>query len=487
MKILDKYILKSFIVTFLTVFVILFFIFILQGIWLYITELAGKDLDLATIGKFLIYFSPTMVPLVLPLSVLLAGIMTFGSFAENYEFAAMKSAGISLNRAMRSLIYFILGLALVSFYFANTVIPQSQFKFQSLRKNILQLKPAMAIAEGQFSPIGNFSIKVKKKSGDRGQFLEDVIIHKRNSYLQNTTVIVAKKGVLTSSKDGNSLQLELLEGYYYEDIIPTDFNERNKHPFAKSTFTRYVMTIDISALNKAQLDANNFGGTHVMMNVGELKYTIDSLNVFYKKDVKSFADNVTLRTDSYFKTPTNTAINISKTDENTDDLLALLNDDTQKRNAIDAAKNSVSGIQFSIETSKNDLEAKKKHINLHWVFLYDKFVIAYSVLLMFFIGAPLGAIIRKGGLGLPIVFAVLIFLTFHFLNLFGKKMAQQDGLEPILGCWMSALALTPLAILLTYRATNDVGLTANYSFKNSRIINYFKKLFSKKEIETHEF
>ncbi len=486
MKILDKYILKSFAVTFFTAFVILFFIFILQGIWLYISDLAGKDLDLATISKFLLYFSPTMVPLVLPLSVLLAAIMTFGSFAENYEFAAMKSAGISLSRAIKSIIYFILGLTLVSFYFANTVIPQSQFKFQSLRKNIVQLKPAMAITEGQFSPIGNFSIKVKKKSGDKGQYLEKVIIHKRNISLQNTTVIVAKKGVLTSSKDGNSLQLELLEGYYYEDIIPTDFNERNKHPFAKSTFTRYVINIDISALNKAQLDANNFEGTHVMMNVGELKYTIDSLNIFYTKDVKSFADNVTLRTDSYFKNPINTATSISKTNENTDDLLALLGDDIQRKNVLESAKNNISGIQFSIDTTKNDLDFKKKHINLHWVFLYDKFVIAYSVLLMFFIGAPLGAIIKKGGLGLPIVFAVLIFLTFHFLNLFGKKLAQQDGIDPFIGCWMSALALTPFAILLTYRATNDVGLINNFDFKNIIIINYFKKLFFKKTVETNE-
>ena len=155
-------------ITFTTVFVILFFIFVLQGIWLFISELAGKDLDLFTIIKFLSYYAPTIVPLVLPLSILLAGIMTFGSFAENYEFAAMKSSGISLQRAMKMLTISIGILAFVSFFFANNVIPEAQYKFINLRKTIIQQKPAMAIAEGQFNTIGNSSIKVDKKSGDNG-------------------------------------------------------------------------------------------------------------------------------------------------------------------------------------------------------------------------------------------------------------------------------------------------------------------------------
>ena len=164
MKILDRYILTSFVQTFASVFIILFFIFILQGIWLFISELAGKDLDIWVVTKFLLFYSPKIVPLVLPLSVLLASIMTFGNFAENYEFAAMKSSGISLNRAMRSLIVFIFGLSIVAFFFANNIIPKAEYKFLNLRKNIIQRKPAMAIIEGQFNAVGTFNIKVEKSN-----------------------------------------------------------------------------------------------------------------------------------------------------------------------------------------------------------------------------------------------------------------------------------------------------------------------------------
>ena len=179
MKILDRYILTTYLKTFLSVFIILMFIFVLQTIWLYISELAGKDLDITVVGKFLLYFSPKLIPLVLPLTILLASIMVFGNFAENYEFAAMKSTGISLQRAMRSLSIFIFGLSVLAFLFANNVIPWAELKSYNLRKNIAKVKPAMAIAEGQFNEIGNINIKVAEKSGERGQYLKNVVIHQK--------------------------------------------------------------------------------------------------------------------------------------------------------------------------------------------------------------------------------------------------------------------------------------------------------------------
>jgi len=180
-KILDRYILKSFITTFATVFVILLLIFILQTVWLFISELAGRDLDFMMIVKFLLFKMPSLVPLVLPLSVLLASIMTFGDLAENYEFAAMKSAGISLQRIMRGLTVFIVFLSFAAFFFANNVIPYAEYKFINFRKSIAQMKPAMAIAEGQFSDVGAYNIKVEKKSGYNGNFLTGVTIHKRST------------------------------------------------------------------------------------------------------------------------------------------------------------------------------------------------------------------------------------------------------------------------------------------------------------------
>ena len=476
MKILDKYIIKSYLITFITVFVILFFIFVLQGIWLFISELAGKDLDLWTIIKFLSYYAPTIVPLVLPLSILLAGIMTFGSFAENYEFAAMKSSGISLQRAMKMLTITIGILAFVSFFFANNVIPDAQYKFINLRKTIVQQKPAMAITEGQFNTIGNSNIKVDKKSGDNGEFLEGIIMHVKNTNygLGANTIIKAKKGLLSSEDNSNSLQLELYDGYYYEDLQPTKFDERDKLPFAKSSFKKYILTIDLTQLNQAEMDQGDIT-SEKMLTVPELSYTLDSLQKNYNKDVVSFADNLTIRNDNLFnKKPVESLLAPPKKDNHTKDILSLFTKN-EKIQLIAIAKNNINSADFNIQNSKLDLDIKSKNINSHWLAIHEKFVMAYSCLLMFFIGAPLGAIIRKGGLGLPIVFAMLIFISFHFINTFGRKLAQEATISPFLGAWMASILMTPFAIMLTYRATNDIGLMINLDWLTVPI----QKLFSK--------
>ncbi|MBT8325281.1 MAG: LptF/LptG family permease, partial [Winogradskyella sp.] len=280
MKILDRYILTTYLKTFLSVFVILMFIFVLQTIWLYITELAGKDLDLIVVGKFLLYFAPKMVPLVLPLTILLASIMVFGNFAENYEFAAMKSTGISLQRAMRSLSVFIFGLAIIAFFFANNVIPWSEFKSYNLRRNIAKVKPAMAIAEGQFNEVGNINIKVDKKSGDRGQFLEGVVIHEKSNTLRgNYKVIISETGELISSEDSNILQLELRNGNYYEEIVNRDARKNVSKPHARSYFDKYIINVDLEILNNQDLDEDTYTGRYNMLDIAGLNYTIDSLYV----------------------------------------------------------------------------------------------------------------------------------------------------------------------------------------------------------------
>ena len=472
MKILDRYLLKSFLITFTTVFVILFFIFVLQVVWLFISELAGKDLDIIMILKFLLFKMPSIIPLVLPLSVLLASIMTFGSLAENYEFAAMKSSGISLQRAMRSLTVFILLLSIVAFFFANNVIPYAEYKFINFRRNIAQVKPAMAIAEGQFSDVGVYSIKVEKKTGDNGRFLSGVTIHKKAAVgAGSNTVIKAKKGELISSEDSNTLQLVLKDGNYYEDIIPKKFEDRNKMPFAKSTFQRYVINIDLSKLNNSNLNEESITNTNTMLNVSELSFTIDSLQKNFNKEVKSYADNINQRVVMQTLDPRfNTEQSLTKTN-----ILDNFNN-SDKMHILRVAAGSVDGITFTLETTTYEIDSRIKNINQHWIALYDKFVIAYACLLMFFIGAPLGAIIRKGGLGLPIVFAILIFIIFHFINTFGKKVAQQGELSPFLGCWMSAFVLTPFAILLTKRATDDKGFSLNFDW----LSNFFNKIFPDK-------
>ena len=470
MKILDKYILKTFTITFTTVFVILFFIFILQTIWLFIYDLAGRDLDLMLIVKFLLFGMPRIIPLVLPLSVLLASIMTFGNLAENYEFAAMKSAGISLQRTMKRLTIFIVFLSVLAFVFANNVIPYAEYKFINFRKNIAQRKPAMAIAEGQFSEIGYYTIKVDKKSGDNGNHLTGITIHKKSLRGDGVrTVIKAKDGDLISNENSNILKLVLNDGYYYEDIIPKRYEDRNKIPFAKASFKKDVINLDLSVLNGDPSD-QNITNTTTMLNISELNYTIDSLHKNYNRDIVSFADNIHQRVG--FISINKSILQLKKEKVNAD-LLSLLNESDQLQ-ILQYASSTVANTLFSIDSSKDEMINKQKIINSHFIALYDKFVVAFACLMMFFIGAPLGAIIRKGGIGLPIVFAVLIFITFHFINTFGKRLAEENGISPFFGSWMSSFVLTPLAILLTYRATNDIGL-----FNIDSILQPFQKLFQK--------
>lgn len=413
-----------------------------------------------------------MIPLVLPLSILLASIMTFGNLAENYEFAAMKSSGISLQRAMKYLTFFIILLSGIAFIFANNVIPAAEYKFINLRRDIVQTKPAMAIAEGQFSDIGEYNIKVEKKSGEKGEKLENVTIHKKAFNGNGSNVVIkAKNGILVNNEESSRLQMILFNGNYYENIIPKKYEERKKVPLVKTSFKKDIINIDLSKLNTVQ-DEGDITNTNSMLNVSELTYTLDSLHKNFEKDVVSFADNSYLRTgiNSYGKPDLKV-----KKDSIVTDLLSLYSN-SEKASILSIATSNLASSKYTVEGTKNDLEAKQKNINNHWLAFYEKFVIAYACLLMFFIGAPLGAIIRKGGLGLPIVFATLIFISFHFINTFGKKLAQENGIPPFLGSWMSSFVLTPLAILLTYRATNDIGLI-NMDVILTPITKFFKKLF----------
>lgn len=479
MKIIDKYLLKSFLITFASVFVILFFIFVLQSIWLFIAELAGKDLDFITISKFILYFMPTMVPLVLPLSILLASIMTFGSMAENYEFAAMKSGGISLKRAMKVLVYCTLVMSLIGFLFSNNIIPEAQYRFINLRKSILQTKPAMAIGEGQFNKIGSaFNIKVEKKSGENGEFLEGVTMHiKKNEYAPVSTVIRAKKGVLKSDDTTNLLQLDLLDGYYYEDVQTQKLEDKQKMPFAKSSFKKYTINIDLAKLNNAGSDNAEIINAHNMLTMSELNIMLDSMEKSFKKDVISYSENLDSKSNPFSDQPVNNQLNkiktvVNKTQDN--NLLDLFSAD-RKPIIKDIAMSQVNNAIFTLDGYSFDLQTKRNFINDYWISFYDKIIVAYACLLMFFIGAPLGAIIRKGGLGLPIVFAILIFITFNFANTFGKKLAGQDGIHPFLGVAAGSLILTPLAIFLTKRATNDQNVTINLDWLFEPIKNLFVK------------
>ncbi|WP_179007542.1 LptF/LptG family permease [Winogradskyella forsetii] len=474
MKILDRYILITFLRTFFSVFIIFMFIFILQGVWLYIAELAGKDLDITVTAKFILYYMPKLIPLVVPLTVLLSSIMVFGNFAENYEFAAMKSTGISLQRAMRSLSVFIVALGIATFFFANNVIPWGEYNFYNLRRNIAKVKPALAIAEGQFNEIGNINIKVEEKSGDRGQFLKGVVIHKKNNTRTgNYTVIVAEEGELKSSIDSNILQLELSNGNYYEEIVNKDSRQNVNQPHVKSYFDNYTFNVDLELLNTEDLDEKNHSDRYNMYNVTQLNDVIDTLK--NKKTDDYFNLSKTLNNRSTFSS-LNTNIDTTKTDSiyNGKDILELYNI-SQKVQIINLAINSSNSTRQILDSNKRSLEQKDIRLNKHIIVFHDKFVLALACIILFFVGAPLGALIRKGGLGLPMVIAIVLFLTYHFFGIFTKNSAEKGSFSPVIGAWLSTAVMLPLSIYLTTRATNDKGV-----FQFDFIIVPLKRLFSSK-------
>ncbi|PKA84464.1 lipopolysaccharide export system permease protein [Ulvibacter sp. MAR_2010_11] len=474
MKILDRYILVTYLKTFFSVFIILMFIFVLQTIWLYISELAGKDLDVWIVLKFLWYVSPRLIPLVLPLTILVTSLMVFGSFSEKYEFAAMKSTGISLQRAMRSLTVFILVLAAVAFFFANDVIPYSEYKWQNLRRNIAQVSPSMVISEGQFSQIGDdFNIKVSKKSGDRDQFLNDIVIHKKNSMRPNGnyTVIIADNGELASEEGSNTLSLILNDGYYYDDVQVKDPKKQMRKPFAKSYFETYTINIDLTKFNDTDIDKENEVNNHNMYKISELFVEIDSLSNSYTKDIAVFSENMHIRTGA-----TKFGISQPVKPDTIRPFTTIVDfyNEKQQSEILDLALTNVRGTLQTVKAKKTEFQIKTKRLNKHEIALHEKYVLALACIILFFVGAPLGAIIRKGGMGLPMVVAILLFLTYHFIGIFAKNSAEDGTMHPFIASWLSTVIMLPLSIWLTYRATTDQGIFDIDTFLQ-RITGLFKK------------
>lgn len=451
-------------------------IFLLQSVWVYISELAGKELEIEIILKFLLYVSPRIVVLVLPLTILLASIMVFGGFSENYEFAAMKSTGISLQRAMKSLNIFIVLLAVLSFFFANSVIPLAEFNFFSLRRNIAKVKPAMAIAEGQFNQLNDINIKVAEKSGNNGQYLKDVIIHQKKGRTKgNFTVIKSNTGEFVSDEFSDVLQLVLIDGNYYDDIQPKDYIKRTKNkPSVKSEFDKYIINIDLSKFNDIDFESKDKVTKHTMLNVVDLSTALDSLNKSKDLMLANFSKTMLQRSN---KPSLNKNYKIRKNDTTIKNLnLLRLFDERKAIQLIDLSLNSVNIAKKDLKIRSKSMLISQVNINKHIVAFHDKFAIGLSCIILFFVGAPLGALIRKGGIGLPLVIAILIFLTYHFISIFAKNSSEDGSMNPVLASWLSSLILLPFSIYLTNRATKDRALLDFDSILISIKSLYYNKL-----------
>ena len=478
MKILDKYILKFYLSRFIAVFAICFLIFIIQTFWLYIDELAGKGLDIFTIGKFFIYFSPKLVPPVLPLSILLASLTTYGTLSENYEFIAMKSNGISIIRSMVALLILHIFLGIGSFYFSNHVVTYGELKSYNLRKNLAKLKPTLSIREGIFNDIGDMNIKVSRKYGDNEQYLEDIILHNISNDEINRLVIKAESGEVRNEND-NYLQLILKNGNRYEDVVASTAAEKQNYPHTRASFEEYILNIDISDFNNVDLEEETYRSTYKMQKINQLKKSSDTLKTKFQEDINMFSESFIIG-HSLKKLPNLNPNQIQLEDDYVDGSFLKLLDSPEVyeiNGVLSIAEDEVDSYLRQLSNKKKTFFLQQKLINLHKLTVNERYSLVFACIFLFLIGSSLGAIIRKGGLGFPLVLSIIIFLTYHYIGVFGKNAAEDNSISPFIGSWISTFIIAPFAIYLTMLVSTDRVIRFSLFDK---VIEVFNKIKIKK-------
>lgn len=454
----------------------------MQALWLAFDSFAGKGISVSIILKFLWYTTLIVTPQALPIGVLLSSIMTLGSLSENYEFAAAKSAGVSLQRMVRPIVFLAIFLSGVNFMFLNYVYPYAVLKQLNMRVNIKKKQPAIALVPGSFNTeIPNYQIKFKEKYGEDDNLLKDVMIYDLSSKKGNNVIITAKKGEIISEEGSRYMTLILSDGHYFEHHLKNgaSANEKKKMPASYADFKEYTINIDISSFSDDNLEDEKYKTQYNMLSLSQLKDTLPTLKQSYDDYVASRAKNLFLSIDveDLYKYPDSL-----KNDELS---LNILNnfDLKEKQTILSTASSKLSRTINNNKDYKENLKNKRKYLNLYDIEFYNRVAFSLSCLLLFFIGAPLGSIIRKGGMGLPMILAIAIYVLYFFSNTFGRNLAEESSLTAITGSWLSVFLMLPLAITLTVRATKDKGLFDINSFF-APIRNFIKNIFSKKENST---
>jgi lipopolysaccharide export system permease protein len=451
-KKLDKLVIKAFAGPFIATFFIALFVLIMQTLWKYIDDLVGKDLDLLTIAEFTWYASASLLLLAIPIAILISSIMTFGNLGETFELVAIKSSGISLLRFMRPLVFICLLLCGVSFFFANNVVPYTNLKFRALYYDIGYKKPAFDLKEGAFyTQINGYAIKVGKKEKDQ-KTIHNVVIYEQQNQLQDNGIF-AESGVMGLSPDKKYLEFLLKNGYRYQErgnLVDTATE------FIRLNFKEYRKLFDLSSFKLTKTDDSIFRNDSRMYSIRQLNRSIDSV----KKVEKEYEKKLTQEVESqlaYITLPdsvwSKTAVAAVKHKSFTD-----LLPDSAKFSVFERAINIASNIKNSFTYTGADLDNKRAELRQADVEWHRKFSYSFACLVLFFIGAPLGSIIRKGGFGLPLVTAVIFFIFFHLLTIFGEKFAKEAVTPVVIGMWLPVIVLTPVGAFLTYKAMHDSQL-----------------------------
>ena len=476
MKKVHLLVLKAFLRPFIVTFFIVMFILLMLFLFKYIDDLIGKGFEWYVILELLVYASATHVAMALPLAILLSSIMTFGSLGENYELVAIKSAGISLQKAMMPLIIVVCMLSLAAFLFSDYWLPKANLKMGSLLYDVRNQKAAFLINEGIFNTsIPGYAIRVQKKDPD--QTLHDVLIYERNTSSGNINVLMAKEGQMFTTDDDQLLVLKLKNGTRFEESpgVSSFYNPRQR--FMRTEFKETEQRFDLSGFQMKRTDEELFKSNYAMMNIRQLKFYLDSFNVKGDSNRISAYTDLALISKNYRLDTLNKKLS-AKPMKVYKDVLNLIPVD-KRIQSLQTAKDqirSVKDVLIRKELFEKDNDSRLRGFLIE---LNRKFTIAFSCLVLFFIGAPLGAIIRKGGLGLPVVMSVLFFLIFHIISTIGEKSVKEGSLSPFLGMWIAIICLSPLGVFLTYKATVDSVLFDLEIYKR-----WFKRIFSKKDEQT---
>ena len=469
--------LKAFFRPFIVTFFIVMFILLMLFLFKYIDDLIGKGFEWYVILELLLYSSATNVAMALPLAILLSSIMTFGSLGENYELVALKSAGISLQRAMMPLVIVIAMISVGAFFFSDYMLPVANLKYGSLIYDVRNQKASFLIDEGIFNnDITGYSIRVKKK-GDDGQTLHDIIIYDHNTNNSgNANVLVAKEGRMYRTDDDQTLVLKLKDGKRYVESQGDAKTYNPREELTRFYFKETEQKFDLSGFKLQRTDENLFKSNYAMLNLRQLGVYRDSFKVKIDSNRRTVYGNI----KGYYNPPAPVNPNTSfvknypalKPYNEVTEMFVANNRMTAIQNAR-AQINSLRDVLNQKEVFNRDTRSRVRGFLVEY---YKKFTLSVSCLLLFFIGAPLGAIIRRGGLGLPVVMSVLFFLLYHIVSTVGEKSVKEGTIDPMLGMWLSIIAFTPLGIFLTYKATVDSLLFDPDFYKL-----WLKKLFPSKE------
>lgn len=532
-KKLDIFIFKNYLVLFLGTFSISLFVVMMQFLWKYVDELVGKGLTIDILAKFFFYAGETLVPLAIPLGVLLASLISFGNLGEKLELLAIKAAGVPLIRTIRSLIIFNIFIAGVSFYFQNNVAPKAEENLMTLLWSIRQASPEVDIPEGVFyNGVQGMNLYVKKKNKETG-VLYDVIIYNMRDGVNNAHIILADSGKLETSADKKELILSLWNGEQFENIANSGLQTRNV-PYRRETFVSKQVLVDFDA-NFNMEENEGIGRSANTKRMDQIVSSIDSMALYYDSMSVSFYNDMAVRTlyvanssrarvlpvDST-RLRQNAVTGISSLDKdeaksdstenknvaekpgtasvvkrlpvipdiakvqsgvevshkkhvNIDTLFARL-EVQQKQNAISGALQKVNLTTMDIEYKKAMMDDGDMQIRRHWVQFWTKITMALACVIFFFIGAPLGAIIRKGGLGMPVVVAVLIFIVYYIINTGGMRAGREGSIPVWFGMWLSSIVLSPVAAFLTIKSNND-----SVVFNVDMYTSMFKKLIGKRQ------